>query len=106
MESKRENEWWMSKLKGEKKRCGMEVEEEEEGNTKSHGCLGALCKIDGGDERPHTHREHLGLQSQTSIYASPSLSLSVTFIGNNAPRRKSELIFCLLTNFVFYLFLP
>lgn len=33
-----------------------EVQGEEEGNTKSHGCLGALCKIDGGDERPHKNR--------------------------------------------------
>lgn len=54
--------------RGEKKRGGMEGEEEE-GNTKSHGCLGALCKIDGGDERPHTHT-----QSTWDLYLCFSLS--------------------------------
>jgi len=64
-------------------------EEEEEGNTKSHGCLGALCKIDGGDDRPHTQSTK---DSNLRPLSMPlPLSLCETFIGNNAPRQKSEL---------------
>jgi len=83
----------------------MEGEEEEEGNTKSHGCLGALCKIDGGDDRPHTQSTK---DSNLRPLSMPlPLSLCETFIGNNAPRQKSELSFYFLkSKFVFDLFLP
>ncbi len=51
---KQAGEWMVDEQIEEGRR--KEVQGEEEGNTKSHGCLGALCKIDGGDERPHKHR--------------------------------------------------
>ncbi len=60
--------------RGEKKRGGMEGEEEEEGNKVPWLPRGIVQNWWRGWETSHTHTEHLGLQSQTSIYASPSLT--------------------------------